>query len=118
MLHHLDPRHVSLKDIQTEYGNTSNLPPDFLSENFITVTVLFTNYREFKKEAKRVMSAYDLFSSFGGTLGFWAGFSILTLVEVIEWLLRTLTLACFKEKVEAKNKKMPASSSQLPMREA
>lgn len=101
----MDSVHESLNDIVTEYGNLSNIPSDFMKNNFILVDVFFTDYYEFKKEAKRVMMPYDLFSSFGGALGFWAGFSILTLVEVLEWLLRTLTLSCFKEKVEPRKDK-------------
>lgn len=97
--------HSSLNDMVSEYGGFNNVPASFIPENYILVNIFFNNFRLTAKKATAAMNSSGLISSVGGALGLWAGFSILTLVEVMEWLTRSLTLICFKEKVEAKSDK-------------
>lgn len=118
ILTYLNDYHVSIDDLFMEFGNYSNLPSNFVADNYILVNIFFNNFRLTRKVAKEAMSTFSMISSIGGALGLWAGFSVLTLVEVLEWLVSAITLICFKEKVEAESKKISASSSQLPMREA
>lgn len=87
---YLPDDHVSLDDMIYEYGNISNIPASFISENYILVNIFFNHLRLTKKEAKAVIKPFGLISSLGGALGLWAGFSILTLMELMEWLIRIL----------------------------
>lgn len=86
----LDADHPSVSDMALAYGNISNVPDNFISKNFAKVTVSFTDMHIRHRVATKTMSGFSLFSALGGAFSFWIGCSIITFVEVIEWIVRLI----------------------------
>ncbi len=69
----------------------------FLLLNFLRLNVYF---RDQEVEVRVQEASYllpNLFSDMGGTLGLWAGLSILTVAEVIQLLVRLCAVVCGKK---------------------
>lgn len=95
--------HASVQDMIYIYGNLSNVPLDLVSKNFARVTIEFADVHLRKEVATGSMSISSLLSDLGGAFGFWIGFSVITFLEIIEWLIRLLiSIGCKKcdQKVE------------------
>jgi len=80
--------HQSIADMKELYGNLIDVPNNFVSKNFAKVTITFSDLHIRHRVATETMSGFSLFSDLGGAFGFWIGCSVMTFVEVIEWLVR------------------------------
>lgn len=86
----LDSSHPSIEDMRGIYGNLSNVPNTFISKNYAKFTVTFSDVHVRSRQAVKSVTGFSLFSSLGGAFSFWIGFSIMTFIEVIEWLVMML----------------------------
>lgn len=87
----LNINHPAIEDMINVYGNITNVPDTFISNNFAKVTVTFADLHIRHKKAYKTMSGFSLFSDLGGAFGFWIGCSVLTFLEIFEWIIRMFT---------------------------
>lgn len=116
----LPPDHPAIEDMIDMYENLSNVPDNFISSNFISVRVTFADLHTLHRTAVTQMTAYSLFSDLGGAFSFWIGFSIMTFVEIIEWLVRMLLSIRPRSKTKHSSPSAglkPESQTQIAVRE-
>lgn len=94
--------HTARKDIELLFGNISNIPIEFLQKNFIKISLSFNNIVMKNFTAVNLESPTSLLSELGGAFGFWIGFSMVTFLEIIEWLIRTVLSCCAKNETTVK----------------
>ncbi|XP_067933385.1 acid-sensing ion channel 5-like [Watersipora subatra] len=84
----LDKDHPAINDMNLAFGNLSNAPRNFIASNFAKVTITFANLHIKHRVAVSSMSSFSLFADLGGAFSFWVGCSIITFVEILEWIIR------------------------------
>ena len=63
---------------------------DFITDNFVRVNVYLSDMEVEVQEQQPSYRLSNLFSDIGGTLGLWVGLSLLTVMELIQLVLKLL----------------------------
>ena len=82
------------KHLDEDYGNRSILSSDLVRKNFIRLNVYF---RDLKIQTISQQPSYEMpnfWSDLGGTIGLWAGLSLITVIEVFVLTFRLLLVIC------------------------
>ena len=83
--------------------NATNNPDDLdtfyylerlVYSNFARVNIYFEALEVLERKESRSMTLADLFAGIGGTIGLWAGLSIITLIEVVFFLSNLVRIKC------------------------
>ena len=61
---------------------------DFITDNFVRVNVYLSDMEVEVQEQQPSYLLSNLFSDVGGTLGLWVGLSLLTVVELLQLVVR------------------------------
>ena len=61
---------------------------DFITDNFVRVNVYLSDMEVEVQEQQPSYMLSNLFSDIGGTLGLWVGLSLLTVVELIQLVVK------------------------------
>ena len=61
---------------------------DFITDNFVRVNVYLSDMEVEVQEQQPSYRLSNLFSDIGGTLGLWVGLSLLTVVELLQLVLK------------------------------
>lgn len=86
-----DQNHTLIRDAEAIYGDIHSTPINFAFDNIIQVRISFiSNMFTLAIAEPLIQSQFALFSNIGGSFGFWLGFSILTVMEVLEFFVRLL----------------------------
>ena len=67
---------------------------DFITDNFVRVNVYLSDMEVEVQEQQPSYRLSNLFSDIGGTLGLWVGLSLLTVVELIQLVVKFGFLIC------------------------
>ena len=95
-----------LNDIYEDAYNTTNETvqeyfADHMKANFARINVYFESLTVLERKQEASMTIADLFANIGGTIGLWAGLSIITVIEFGFFLFNLATIKCKrKNKVE------------------
>ena len=72
--------------------------------NFARLNVYYEVLNVLERKQIQSITLSDLFANIGGTIGLWAGLSIITLIEVIFFLSNLAVIKCKKTKGKKKTK--------------
>ena len=67
---------------------------DFVTDNFVRVNVYLSDMEVEVQEQQPSYRLSNLFSDIGGTLGLWVGLSLLTVVELVQLVVKFGFLIC------------------------
>ena len=87
-----------LREVITENENSSaeDSNYDFINYNFARLNVYLRDLESLHTEQQVAYPLSNLFSDIGGSLGLWVGLSLLTLVELLQLLVRMSLVICGK----------------------
>jgi hypothetical protein len=69
---------------------------DFIGDNFARLNVYLRSLESLHREQRVSYPLSQLFSDIGGSLGLWLGLSLLTLVELLQLIIRIGLVICGK----------------------
>ena len=85
------------KNISDAFG--TNATYDLYKENFLSLNVFLSSNKYTKIMEMPKITSTDLISGIGGSIGIFLGFSIFSLVEVLELLFQVIFIAIFKKRI-------------------
>ena len=100
---------VSFSDYSPQYiayQRKYNLTQNMLTGEFSLLSVFYPSmqYTEITQTPKT--SLIDLISNLGGSIGIFLGFSIFSLIEIVEIFIRMLYILCHRSRVEDQSRKI------------
>ncbi|XP_064611817.1 degenerin-like protein unc-105 [Liolophura sinensis] len=75
-----------------------NISREYVFKNYLSVSVFFDQLVFTEIEQVPSYTAVDIVANLGGQLGIFLGASFLTLTEVVEYIVGTLCMVCYKRK--------------------
>ena len=80
-------------------------------DNFLNVNIYYKQLTVEEIIQQPAFELLSLFSEVGGSLGLLIGASVLSVCEIIDFILVTISASCTKTKIKTKNEEFKATSS-------
>ncbi|XP_078661909.1 bile acid-sensitive ion channel-like [Branchiostoma floridae x Branchiostoma belcheri] len=95
------------------YSQTYNLSKGYLTDNVVALTVYYEDFSYMKISQLKAMDSGQLGCNMGGMMGLFIGASVLTLVELTEYLVARLSISWGKKKGPLSVHVQPAADSEM-----
>eukprot|EP00058_Branchiostoma_floridae_P018587 XP_002604076.1 hypothetical protein BRAFLDRAFT_71634 [Branchiostoma floridae] len=95
------------------YSSMYNLSKGYLTDNFVFLTVYYEDFSYMKISQLKAMDGGQLGSNMGGMMGLFIGASVLTLVELTEYLVARFNRSWDRRKRPLSVRVQPAAGSEM-----
>ncbi|XP_067945394.1 amiloride-sensitive sodium channel subunit alpha-like [Watersipora subatra] len=111
-----DERPVLFETLTSHYelADTIALP---IKENFLQLQIFYETLSVTQISESPSVTDFQFISDFGGALGLWVGWSMLTIFEFFEYTVDILVFCCVKYKSNKKSRKTHPNSQRITVQE-